>query len=582
MTIWHDKLEDELSVKEFADVCDDWDERPIYYVYAYRDITQIDKPFVYIGIGHDTRRAKIHWNSTHNEALSDYVTYWKNCSISNVSEVMSYVAKNLTQRQAAAVECKLIREHENDVVNIIDYWTPSNNAGASERQQKHYSNSRKGQIRTEFHNQASAEALSNNLVVELFKHDQSIKLFKRKSGPMIVAWIKKYLEVEIGSSTLWATLRGGYHPKGFYLKVLEGELRKVSVKEKIRKRIAALPVLAKGSDGEYRLFISAASAADALGSTSPKISQALTTERNSTGGYSFRTLEDYEIKDNIHLWPIYYRVNVDQTSKLVLNLNAATKEFNVKRSAFSNFIRDKKIYPSRQFTVSYGKKISCEMFEMHESEEIFDFEIKDNLSTPTPFKGYSYEKGNYKIRLTIGDMGYQTSIGRTKSEDTAQKTVSFATDLSNDSSNIDTDSSKINMIKKYLHDLKLETGEAIHKKNNHWNYDTIYSEILKIKPKNLADWENQSGGSYGAALKLGKQRELYEKYCQMIGKNPHFNKKARTVEDVVKILLIHRPKTISFWRQQSESSYQWALRENKVDTVFNQYLNIVNSTNNAG
>ena len=53
------------------------------------------------------------------------------------------------------------------------------------------------------------------------------------------------------------------------------------------------------------------------------------------------------------------------------------------------------------------------------------------------------------------------------------------------------------------------------KKNNHWNYDTIYSEILKIKPKNLADWENQSGGSYGAALKLGRQRELYEKYCHM-------------------------------------------------------------------
>ena len=73
-------------------------------------------------------------------------------------------------------------------------------------------------------------------------------------------------------------------------------------------------------------------------------------------------------------------------------------------------------------------------------------------------------KCNYKINLTIGDTGYQTSIGRTKSEDTARKTVSFATDLSNDSSNIDTDSSKINMIKKYLHDLKLETGEAIHKK----------------------------------------------------------------------------------------------------------------------
>ena len=105
---------------------------------------------------------------------------------------------------------------------------------------------------------------------------------------MIVAWIKKYLEVEIGSSPLWATLRGGYHPKGFYLKVLEGELRKVSVKEKIRKRIAALPVLAKGSDGECRLFISAAAAADALGSTSPKISHGPhKLKGNSSGGYTF-------------------------------------------------------------------------------------------------------------------------------------------------------------------------------------------------------------------------------------------------------------------------------------------------------
>ena len=65
------------------------------------------------------------------------------------------------------------------------------------------------------------------------------------------------------------------------------------------------------------------------------------------------------------------------------------------------------------------------MFEMHESEEIFDFEIKDNLSTPIPFKGYTYYKGNYKINLTIGDTGYQTSIGRTKSEDTARKTGKF-------------------------------------------------------------------------------------------------------------------------------------------------------------
>ena len=42
---------------------------------------------------------------------------------------------------------------------------------------------------------------------------------------------------------------------------------------------------------------------------------------------------------------------------------------------------------------------------MHESEEIFDFEIKDNLSTPIPFKGYTYYKGNYKINLTIGEYG---------------------------------------------------------------------------------------------------------------------------------------------------------------------------------
>ena len=89
------------------------------------------------------------------------------------------------------------------------------------------------------------------------------------------------------------------------------------------------------------------------------------------------------------------------------------------------------------------------------------------------------------------------------------------------------------MIKKYLHDLKLETGEAIHKKNNHWNYDTIYSEILKIKPKNLADWENQSRGILWCGSEAWKGNvKLYEKYCHMVGKNPQLGKKVRTVEDV--------------------------------------------------
>ena len=64
-----DALEISLNVKSIAEDCNDWDENHNHCVYTYRDITQLDEPIVYVGIG-KKNRPKQHWTKSHNDLLN--------------------------------------------------------------------------------------------------------------------------------------------------------------------------------------------------------------------------------------------------------------------------------------------------------------------------------------------------------------------------------------------------------------------------------------------------------------------------------------------------------------------------------
>ena len=129
---WFDQLEMDLGVKSMANQCEHWESDRNSYVYVYRDITDLDHPIIYVGIGQQ-RRAWKHWTKSHNEDLNKWIKYWKAEGIVNVADVMSKVTEGLNQRQAAALECKLIRDNAKTVTNVVDYWCPDFKWVASEK-----------------------------------------------------------------------------------------------------------------------------------------------------------------------------------------------------------------------------------------------------------------------------------------------------------------------------------------------------------------------------------------------------------------------------------------------------------------
>ena len=116
-----DALEISLNVKSIAEDCNDWDENNNHCLYTYRDITQLDEPIVYVGIG-KKNRPKQHWTKSHNDLLNEYIEFWK---LSNVEfeDVCTIKFTDIKQRQAAALETLIVDTCSPDC-NLIRYWTP--------------------------------------------------------------------------------------------------------------------------------------------------------------------------------------------------------------------------------------------------------------------------------------------------------------------------------------------------------------------------------------------------------------------------------------------------------------------------
>ena len=159
------ELEKELDIFEDAEACLKWDPAPSYYLYAYRDVLQIDVPYIYFGQGKDSR-IWTHWDHTHNDILGGWIDYWKKSCV-KVEEVASKVVEGLTQRQSCCLETYLIREHK-PLANIKYYWTPDQSAAHSEDERHHHSQLMRGRKQPEVGIKKSARSRTNNFKIELY------------------------------------------------------------------------------------------------------------------------------------------------------------------------------------------------------------------------------------------------------------------------------------------------------------------------------------------------------------------------------------------------------------------------------
>jgi hypothetical protein len=399
-----DALEISLNVKSIAEDCNDWDENHNHCVYTYRDITQLDEPIVYVGIG-KKNRPKQHWTKSHNDLLNEYIEFWK---LSNVEfeDVCTILFTGIKQRQAAVLETLIVDTYSPEC-NLIRYWTP------------------------------------------------------------------------LGASQL-----------------TEYELLKI--------RAFSNPVLAKDYNGALRLFISAKSAAKALGILRNSILEKIgKTERGySRLGYSFRYLTESEIEANIKLWPVYYQLVQDQKKILSINLDKTLKDLQISRHELDICFKH-----TEHKKPSLISKISYEIIHNHDKEELFDFKVTDDLNTPKHGKGYTYVKGKNRFLIQIRIKGKNNIIGTTPTEEIAKKVANFVYDNEKDENVI------INA-KKLCAKLKDENGELRRRvpAGYYSNPDNIKKELIRIKPKSLSDWQKKNDNSYVWAWKLGIQRELFDEY----------------------------------------------------------------------
>lgn len=126
---WVYQIERELNIHDQANDCDFWLNDTSHYVYAYKDITQLDQLLVYVGIG-SGHRARSHWTKSHNKILNLYVDHWKAQNLS-VDDVLQIICCDIKQRHAAAIETYLI-ENLKPECNFVRYWMPDGTQEISE------------------------------------------------------------------------------------------------------------------------------------------------------------------------------------------------------------------------------------------------------------------------------------------------------------------------------------------------------------------------------------------------------------------------------------------------------------------
>lgn len=568
---WYSELERRLGVDEYAEAETAWDYKRRYYVYVYRDITSYDAPFIYFGIGNG-KRAFVHWSRPENSDLSEWIDYWKTQGIADVKEVVTILKDNLTQRQAAALECYCIRNQKDTLVNILDYWTPEHRGELSEDHRRHVSDRNTGRIFSDTTKSLLSQVSTPRLNISLFRGEELIKKFLNKRTVDITHWIRNHYQIEISRHSLRSTLSSGYTVNGFRIELTGGKVKRHSRFSLITRRMGQPPVLIKGLDGDLRLFISSSSVAEELGAISTNVSAVARGVQDQILDHTMRYLTNEEVSRNMSCWPINFIVDVEGQKVRTIKLTEVEKNFNLRTGSLLQLVNK-----GQEYSIISGKKVSVEVIENNLDTEVSGFSVLDDLPLPyLSYVGYNFSPQEKQFKLKLQVDGKSIGYGGTKHEDIAKTVAAFARKHQKDSDVIEKS-------KQLLIELKSKRGERTKFWRGHWeNEENILSALAEHQPVSLNDWKEKHGSSYNGARKLGNHIEIFNKYSNELTKPEtkvlpvkayrpagYWSKIQNILEELNSI----EAKGLWDWKKKSPGSFEAARKIGKQKEYFETYLN---------
>jgi hypothetical protein len=310
------------------------------------------------------------------------------------------------------------------------YWTPDQSATHSEDERRLHSKLMMGRKQPKEGIQRSAKSRTNKYTLELYCEDELLEVFKNTTAVGITNWILENHKIIISPSSLWATIsqRKGRQAKGYRLKEPAGESGLQS-KTKILRSIKGNPVVTKDVNGNIRVFVSSAAAAEVLNINEGDLGSVRRNSYSQGGGYSARNLTEHEINENYHEWPAYYQVKIDKTEFYTFNLSSFCRSHNLVIGTVH-----KRLSMGTGYSITNGMKISGAVVHKHSSLELFDVEIIDDLPIPSPLpvaakqsdvKGVFWigSKRKWEIKILIGHK--ENNFGSTIDQDIAVSVAEY-------------------------------------------------------------------------------------------------------------------------------------------------------------
>lgn len=444
------KLEKYFNVHNLADDCKNWSNKTEFYLYTYRDTSDIRNKLIYVGIGIDNR-AEIHWKErSHSQDLNDWVKHWKNAGL-KFEDVVSFVHSGITQREAAILETYYIEMHS-PVCNLVRYWTPDGGERSDELRDRHTELFKGKKKAPEVVNKVR-EAKTNKLVLDLYYKDTFVKRFYSESSTSICEYIRNEYGHVIHPGNLWKALHGTWKSdsiSNYKLKIASGELKGRSAKERIRFSYSGgKPCFLCTPEGKKWIVFSsgALEPSKKLGYDNERISQVLSGKIDHCSGFVARFLTDDEEEGLAKSSPLKRWISIDNGSPIYfISITRLLKKLFPKEnlrgfsSNLGKVIRGKQSY-TRQMKKNFSGGETWTLGDPDDTLKYLLVEyqpkshsfIKDNLRTE--YIGYTRDKdgdlgvqkdissGMYRIRFHNGKT--RIVIGQTKSLEIANEVADF-------------------------------------------------------------------------------------------------------------------------------------------------------------
>ena len=449
-------LEKKLGIYEAAENCNIWDIKTIYYVYLFVDPLQKSVPKIYVGMGKGSRHPS-HWESSHSKILTEFINQWKVNGLV-INDVSSLLKECLSQREAACLETYLISKY-NPVANIRYYWTPDQQAEHSEDDRRQYSQKMLGRTKPKEGIEKSSKSRTNKHTLELHFGGKIIHTFKNTTALNISNWILVEHGAIVTPSALWATIKGrkGTNANGYRL-IKTSKDGGYSLETKLLRAITGKAVAIKNVQGKIRVFVSSASAAEALGINESGLGLKNVKPAAQQVDYTSRYLTELEISRNIEKWPVYHQIIFNSEVFKFLNITKFCNSHNLVVGTIH-----KQLNGIAKYSISAGKKVKGSTHWNHKSYEITNPKIIDDLPKPKPkpiakrqskIKSVFWDNYKKQWNIVVVLKSATTNLGYTKSEKIAEKVSNFF------HGNVNTPD-VVNDARALLKQLKRKNGERI-------------------------------------------------------------------------------------------------------------------------